>query len=151
VDRGIIQEHGPWADALGMDHNRCVRIKRHVNVGNKFLAYSEFYLDHDRFGKILELPESSWDNVNLKGVLNTEFNAPTVYVQQRLRVQRFPEEIAKLLSVGNRTNGLFQEIVAFTYDNSPISYQMIYTPPTIHMLDLSAPDPTVRTIANTDR
>ena len=93
-----------------------------------------------RFGGIMDLPLSSLENVNMKKVLSQEFGAPTVYVQQRIRVEKFSDKICEFISMDGVTNGLFLEIVAHTFDSTPISYHMIYVPPTEHMLDLSAHD-----------
>jgi len=150
IDIKIKKEHGPWTGTLGSTPAGYVCIKRSFNVDNKFLAYSEFYLDSARFGRILDLPAEQIENVNLKQVLFEQFNTPTIFVRQRLRVQQFPEEIANLVSIKKKTYGMFLEIVAHTYDNIPISHHMIYIPPTEYMIDLSAHNLTTHTVANID-
>ena len=89
---------------------------------------------------MMDLPLSNLENVNLKKFLSQKFGAPTVYVEQRVRVEKFSDKICELMSMDGVTNGLFLEIVAHTFDNTPISYHMIYVPPTEHFLDLSAHD-----------
>lgn len=140
IDRDMIHDTGPWSNALGADPDGYVRIKRCFNVDRKFLSYSEFYLGATRFGGMMDLPLSSLESVNLKKVLNEKFGAPTVYVEQHLRVEQFSDEICEVVSVDKKTNGLFLEIVVHTFDSAPISYHMIYIPPTEYRLDLSAHD-----------
>ncbi len=140
IDRCLIHAAGPWSRALGADPNGYVRIQRSFDVDRRFLSYSEFFLGAGRFGGMMDLPLSGLENVNLKRVLSQKFGAPTVYVEQRVRVEKFSDNICEIMSMDGVTNGLFLEIVAHTFDSTPISSHMIYVPPTEHMLDLSAHD-----------
>ncbi len=140
IDRCLIHAAGPWSRALGADPNGYVRIQRSFDVDRRFLSYSEFFLSAGRFGGVMDLPLSSLENVNLKRVLSQKFGVPTVYVEQRVRVEKFSDKICEFMSMDGVTNGLFLEIVAHTFDSTPISHHMIYVPPTEHMLDLSAHD-----------
>lgn len=137
LKRDVVQGDGPWSTFLGADPEGYMHFARCFNVGSRFLCYSEFYLRASRFRKMLDLPISDLDSVNLKRILSEQFGTPTLYVSQRVRTQPLPRRICDIISVKRGSWGLFLEIVGHSFQNVPISYHAIWIPATKHLLDLT--------------
>lgn len=137
LGRDVVDGEGPWSTFLGADPEGYVHFARCFNVDSRFLCYSEFYLRANRFRKMLDLPLSDLDSVNLKRILSEQFGTPTLYVSQRVRTQPLPRRICDIISVKRSSWGLFLEIVGYSFQNVPISYHAIWSPATKHLLDLT--------------
>lgn len=137
IERSVIKESGPWATHLGADSNGFVRIKRSFSINEEFLCYGEFYLRSSRFGGFMRLPSKRMESVNLKRILAEEFGAPILYVVQRVRVDRLPGVACEIMGIREGRTGMCVQIVAYSYDDAPISFHWIYVPPTHYMLEFS--------------
>ena len=144
--RDLVAAEPPWEDALGFDPAGYVRIRRIVQIGDVLRCWSEMYLASGRFARILKLPLADLASVNLKQVLATQFNAPTLAIAQTVCVRTFPPTIRQALDVPPRSVGLLLQIVATSRRGEAISFQRIYVPPSDLELEIGA-ETTAVTIA----
>jgi DNA-binding GntR family transcriptional regulator len=106
------------------------------------------YLSATRFERLLKLRISDLESVNLKQLLNDEFNVPTLAVHQTAVLKIPAKEIGKHISVSSRTACLLLRIVATSRRRDPISFQRIYVPPVHYEMELSeTPFETARSLA----
>lgn len=120
---------------------KLIRIERAVNIGSRFNCYSELYLPFERFSGIMDLSHSELERVNLKDIMAEQFNAPTLRVNQHLRIDTLPERAAKTVDSPAGTKVLLLRVVGYTFDDEPISYQDIWIPETQYELNLPATGP----------
>lgn len=123
--------------ALGEDPKGFIEIERLVDIGGKFVCYSELYLPAGRFSRILELPITAIESVNLKKLFADEFGAPTISVDQSIRACQLEPDVAKLIGMPKRACGMMLEATAFTYGRAAISFQRIHIPQSDYPLDVS--------------
>jgi GntR family transcriptional regulator len=123
---------------LGEDRVGYVRISRVINIDDKFNCWSEMYLRASRFGRLLDLPMSDIEGVNLKQILSDEFNAPTLAISQTARVERPPADISKRLGLSSRAHCLVVRVLATSRHREPITFQKIVVPPVEYELELTA-------------
>jgi DNA-binding GntR family transcriptional regulator len=123
--------------ALGEDPKGFIEIERLVDIGGKFTCYSELYLPASRFSRILEIPITGIESVNLKKLFADEFGAPTISVEQSIRACQFEPDVAKLIGKPEHTCGMVLEATAFTYGRAAISFQRIHIPQSDSQLDVS--------------
>lgn len=137
VDRALITQDRLLEASLGGDAQGYVRIRRRINIGDKFFCWSEIFLGATRFRRLLRLPISDVESANLKQILNDKFNAPTLAVSQTGRIQGADNEICRQLGVPARTKCLLLQVVATSRRREPISFQRIYIPPVDYELELT--------------
>jgi GntR family transcriptional regulator len=123
--------------ALGEDPKGFIEIERLVDIGGKFACYSELYLPAGRFSRILEIPITNIESVNLKKLFADEFGAPTISVEQSIRACQLEPDVAKLIGMPKRACGMVLEATAFTYGRAAISFQRIHIPQSDYPLDVS--------------
>jgi GntR family transcriptional regulator len=123
---------------LGEDRVGYVKISRVINIDDKFNCWSEMYLRASRFGRLLDLPMSDLEGVNLKQILSNEFNAPTLAISQTARVERPPADILKKLGLSSRAHCLVVRVLATSRHRQPITFQKIVVPPVEYELELTA-------------
>jgi GntR family transcriptional regulator len=123
---------------LGEDRVGYVRISRVINIDDKFNCWSEMYLRASRFGRLLDLPMSDLEGVNLKQILSDEFNAPTLAISQTARVERPPADVSKKLGLSSRAHCLVVRVLATSRHREPITFQKIVVPPVEYELELTA-------------
>lgn len=123
--------------ALGSDPLGYIEIERLVDIGGKFSCHSEIWLPAARFSRILTLPVTAFDSVNLKKLFADEFGAPTISVEQFIRAGSLTAEIARLIDAPKRTGAMLLEVTAFSYGRAPISFQRIHIPASDYALDIS--------------
>lgn len=123
--------------ALGEDPKGFIEIERLVDIGGKFTCYSELYLPAGRFSRILEIPITAIESVNLKKLFADEFGAPTISVEQSVRACLLEPDVAKLIGMPKRACGMVLEATAFTYGRAAISFQRIHIPQSDYPLDVS--------------
>jgi len=123
---------------LGNDPAGFVQVTRRIDVDAKFCCLSRMYLRASRFRALMQLPAHAFENVNLKEIFVEQFQAPTTGVSQSVGVETFDSWLCEFLSVPPLTAGLVLRIEATTTDEAPLSYQEIFVPPTIYLLDVSS-------------
>jgi DNA-binding GntR family transcriptional regulator len=137
VERSIVKGEPFLVSALGEDPAGYVRITRLINIGGRFSCWSELFLGASRFRKLLKKPLSDVQSVNLKQILDREFSAPTMAVDQTAKLEVPSKNIAKALAVSAKTTCLLLQIVAISKRREPISFQKIYIPPVSYELELT--------------
>ena len=121
-----------------------VYIERAVNIGVRFVCYSQVYLPADKFERIMDQPVSGLEQVNLKDVLTREFHAPTLRMDQYLRIAAVPDRAREIMNMEPGTPAILLRVVGFSFEDQPISYQRIWIPETEYELDLPTTADAVR-------
>ena len=129
---------GPWRSALGEDPAGYVRIARIVSIGGRFRCWSEMHLPFARFGRLLEMPRRDIESVNLKRLLASHFNAPTLATAQTVLLHPFSAATAKAVGVDAGTPGLLLQIVGISRGGVPITFQRIHVPPSDCEMEIGA-------------
>lgn len=132
--------------SLDEDPKGFIEIERLVDIGGKFTCYSELYLPAGRFSRILEIPITAIESVNLKKLFADEFGAPTISVEQSIRACQLEPDVAKLIGQPKRACGMVLEATAFTYGRAAISFQRIHIPQSDCPLDVSPMPSAPRTL-----
>lgn len=135
IERRVIRRRGLWSEVLA-GATRFIRIRRRITVAEEFDCLSEFYIDGDRFAGVLDMPMSELHRVMIRTVLAERFNAPTIFVDQRVQATRFAPEVATLLKLEGEPFGLALEVRSYTRDRAPIAFQSIFIPPNVRKLQL---------------
>lgn len=123
--------------SLGEHPEGFVEIERLVDIGGKFVCYSQLYLPAGRFADILKVPTATIESVNLKKLLADQFSAPTISVEQSVRACMLDADVARLVGMPRRGCGMVLEVTAFTYGRAPLSFQRIHIPASDYPLDMS--------------
>jgi GntR family transcriptional regulator len=129
LDRRLVAADPFLVQHLGPDSEGYVRIRRLINIGDRFECWSDMHLPASRFKRMLTLKISRLESVNLKQLLSEEFGAPTVSVSQTARVIRPPAPVASKLRIDPSAHCLLLQIEARSRRADVISYQQIYVPP----------------------
>jgi GntR family transcriptional regulator len=137
IDRVVMPPPPYVAAALGRDPLGCVRIRRVINIDDRFSCWSEMFLPASRFGRLVDMPISDVESVNLKQLLNAEFAAPTLSVAQTARIDGAPAGVCERLGVARRTRFLLLRVTGFSRREQPISFQTIHVPPVNYDLELT--------------
>lgn len=136
IERSLVADSAPYRRALGEDSSGYVRVRRRFDIAGRFFCVSELSLPASRFQRLLELPESALEGVNLKTVLAESFNAPTLYADQTACVEVAPSRVATLLDVAPKTVVMVLRVLGFGFGERPITYQEVWIPPVRERLDL---------------
>ena len=137
VLRKRIAARGPWSDPLGQRGDNVLRIDRALNVDDRFVVFSRFFLNADLFGSMLERPLQELDHANFKSILDREFHLPITRLSQTLHTGTFPPEACRAMGLRARTSGTVLEIVASAGRIRNVYYQQLFLPATAHRLVVS--------------
>jgi DNA-binding GntR family transcriptional regulator len=138
ISRDLVPSKDPVRIRLGADPKGFVRIVRRIDVG-AFSCRSSMYLAATRFQRLLTLPAHAFENVNLKQIFESQFNAPTTGLVQTVRVESAKSRDAKFLNIRPDSSVLVLEILARTHGEQPLSLQRVIIPPSRYSLDVSQP------------
>jgi GntR family transcriptional regulator len=138
----LIGRHATTGDpvsrrALGADAAGFVEIERLIDIDGRFSCHSRFVLGATRFGRILELPRSAVEGVNLKAILAEEFGSPTLNTREWIRLTSLDADMAERLGAVSGSAALRLEILATTVGGAALSFQVIHVPMTTCPLDIS--------------
>jgi GntR family transcriptional regulator len=139
ISRGLAPGKDPVRNWLGADPKGFVRIIRRIQVGEAFSCRSSMYLAATRFQRLLTLPAHAFENVNLKQIFESQFNAPTTGLVQTVRVEPAKSRDAEFLKIKGDASVLVLEILARTHGEQPLSLQRVIIPPSGYSLDVSQP------------
>jgi GntR family transcriptional regulator len=142
ISRGLAPSKDPVRNWLGADPKGFVRIIRRIQVGEAFSCRSSMYLAATRFQRLLTLPAHAFENVNLKQIFQSQFNAPTTGLVQTVRIESAKSRDAKFLKIRPDSCVLVLEILAKTHGEQPLSLQRVIIPPSPYSLDVSQPSVT---------
>src|ERR1700751_224338 len=136
ISRDLVPSKDPVRIRLGADPKGFVRIVRRIDVG-AFSCRSSMYLAATRFQRLLTLPAHAFENVNLKQIFESQFNAPTTGLVQTVRVESAKSRDAEFLKIKADSCVLVLEILARTHGERPLSLQRVIIPPSRYSLDVS--------------
>jgi GntR family transcriptional regulator len=137
ISRDLAPSRDPVRKWLGIDPTGFVKIVRRITVGEAFSCRSSMYLGATRFQSLLTLPGHAFENVNLKQLFESQFNAPTVSLTQKVRMEPAKSSDAKFLKIRSDSWVLVLEILARTQAEQPLSLQRVIIPPSPYSLDVS--------------
>lgn len=136
--RGSVGSNGPWANVLGKNDLGYVRVTRVNNVDSRFLCWSDFYVRADRFVGLLDTELEEINTKGMKSLLEDRFQAPMVRVTKSVQCLPCPEEVAEVMGMDAGTTAMRLQIIGFTFNNVPITYQVLWTPQTDVPLDMGS-------------
>jgi GntR family transcriptional regulator len=139
IGRDLAPSRDPVHKSLGTDPNGFVRIVRRIDAGEAFSCHSSMYLAATRFQRLLTFPPHAFENVNLKQIFESQFNAPTTGLLQTVRVESAKSKDARFLKIKPDSCVLVLEILARTHGEQPLSLQRVVIPPSRYSLDVSQP------------
>jgi GntR family transcriptional regulator len=137
ISRDLAPSKDPVRKCLGADPSGFVKIVRRIEVAEAFSCRSSMYLGATRFQSLLTLPAHAFENVNLKQIFASQFNAPTTGITQSVRIEPVKSADAKFLKIRPDSWVLVLEIVARTQGEQPLSLQRVIIPPSPYSLDVS--------------
>ena len=143
LERRIVTD-GDVGPVFGDAAASLVYIERAVNIGVRFICYSQVFLPADKFARIMDQPVAELEQVNLKDVLTREFRAPTLRVDQNLRIGPVPDNAWEIMNVEPGAATMLLRAVGYTFEDQPISYQRIWIPETEYELNLPTTAEAVR-------
>lgn len=144
LDRQLVGDDGPWAQALGADPKGYVRLRRRLDIGGKFACSSLLYLGAGRFGRLLRMAAKRLTDANLKGLLEEEFSSPTLTSEGVAHVLPIGLEDARVIGVAPKSCGLQVDIVSRSFGGVAITFQRMVVPQTRYGLKLDFNPPLER-------
>ncbi|WP_082117039.1 GntR family transcriptional regulator [Sedimenticola thiotaurini] len=136
LDRHILEEQGPWTNAIESGTNPVVRIDRIFTVNNDCRIYSIFYAIASRFPELIELPVAALGGKNLKTFIARRYHVPVHKVKQKLRYVIPPAEVVEHGDCPAGFPATLFNVIAYGLNGEPMYYQDFYIPPTDYELDL---------------
>ncbi|MCZ6828015.1 MAG: GntR family transcriptional regulator [Gammaproteobacteria bacterium] len=133
VDR--VRDPGPWATFLGKD-SYFVRISREVDVNHEFRGVGQFFLRGSDFGSLMEYDLNEFEGVHLRSIIQQRFRKSTTRVIERVAAETFPDAICRWLEVPFYSQGLVCQILGYTYNDKPLSFQQLFVPPNVRPLEI---------------
>lgn len=127
-----------WADKLGSSVRNVVKVDRVFTVGEGFQCFSHFYIDCDRFPAFAEPEMLDFAGANFKALLYTRYNVSIHDLAQKLRCERFPDEVCRQLKLEEGAIGVVLEFLAMGAKGQPLYFQEAFVPPNSYRLRLDA-------------
>ena len=132
----IVTKDGPWRAALGDSESGYVHIQRLGCVDGHVLSISDFYLNADKFGDIMDASASQIETFGIRPLLADRFNAPTLSATKVARTRVLDSAMTKLFNELPGTISMVLEIIGQTFNGTPISYLELTVPDGNWRLDL---------------
>jgi GntR family transcriptional regulator len=132
-------EEGPWSLFLNRGSG-FLRIDRSFLVAGDFRVTGRLYLAAGRFRPLLDYNLTTFGKLHVRHVLQHRFNAPTLGVNQNIRVAQLDDEIASGLGVKHGTVGLEMEVFCHTFRDEPLFYQIFSIPPSHRWVNIRTPE-----------
>jgi GntR family transcriptional regulator len=127
--------------AIGGDPNGYVEITRLFDISGRLVCFGRLWLGARRFSRMLEFPAQRLEDVNLKDIFATEFDAPTVAVRERICATTLEPDVARHLGESANAPAMRLEVVAYTRGGTPFSFQEIFIPSSECPLDITPGNP----------
>lgn len=121
---------------FGDPDTALVYIERAVNIDVRFICFSQLYLPADKFARILDEPVTELERINLKDVLTREFHAPTLRMDQFLRIAPADEVVCEVMRIEPGAPTIVLRGIGYSFEDRPISFQRIWIPETEYELNL---------------
>lgn len=119
-----VRQAGPWSEFLKAD--AFIRIERMINVGGEFELFSEFFVPEDEFLALHNLKPQALERTSLREILREQFSLPTLRVDRRIQRDVFPAKVTSQLRLPSDTTGLVMELLGYTTNDKPLSYQRLF-------------------------
>ncbi|MDD2056654.1 GntR family transcriptional regulator [Pseudomonas sp. GD03860] len=127
-----------WADKLGSNVRNVVKVDRVFAVDELFHCFTHFYIDSDRFPAFAEAELLDFAGANFKALLFNRYHISIASLDQKLRCERFPDEVCQQLALEEGTVGAVLEFHAMGNNGRPLYYQEAFIPPNGYRLRLDA-------------
>jgi len=127
--RERLAKRPPWAAALGMDPRGYVVLDRTLDIGGRFCVASRMCLPASDFGRLMVMPRSAFDGVNLKKLLAEAFGILVHRVEQRLRIETPDVNLRAWLERPDLTSALAIRARGLRADGTPVYVQHLWAPP----------------------
>lgn len=137
LSRDLVRAEGDWSNHLGPSESGYIRVQRAVNVDSLLICHSDFYLSGDLFMGVMDMDPHEIESVGLKHVLKLRFGIPLVRVLKTSQLLPAPKEISNVIRVEPGQIAQRIEVRGFSYENRPVSYQVVWIPPTDIPMDIS--------------
>ncbi len=132
--------NGPWSTFL-RNANQFVKITRHIDINHEFGAIGQFYLNGAHCPGLLDEPLEYFDGVHLRDILHKRFNLSTARVNVQVRATGLPDNVCQWLKLENGTTGLECHILGFDITGRPLSFQHVFVPPNVSLLEIRESHP----------
>lgn len=126
---------GPWSAALN-GAARFVKITRHININHEFGAIGIFYLKSAKYAKLLHEPREYFDGVHLRNIIHQRFGMTTARVKVQVSARTLPDKICHWLSLKSAITGLGCQITGYDVTGEPVSFQHVFIPPNVPLLEI---------------
>lgn len=136
VDRRLVREPGPWADALGPDEKGYCELTRKLIVNTSFRCLSRLYARVSRFPRIMKLAQGKMLG-NMKKVLADEFDAPTLSLDQFILPCVFDDEVCSSLELDRGSAGMVVNAVGRSIGQEIITFQSLSVPAGGYFVEIS--------------
>lgn len=127
-----------WAGKLGSSVRNVVKVDRVFAVDEAFQCFSHFYIDSDRFPEFAKPELLEFAGANFKALLYNRYNISIHSLDQKLRCERFPDEVCQQLELEEGTVGTVLEFLAMSSSGRPLYFQEAFVPPNDYRLHLDA-------------
>ncbi len=126
---------GPWSAFL-KNAKHFAKITRHIDINHEFGAIGQFYLDYTHCPGLLDEPLEYFNGVHLRDILHKRFNLSTARVNVRVGATGLPDNVCQWLKLENGTGGLECHILGFDIAGNPLSFQHVFVPPGVSLLEI---------------
>lgn len=139
LNRELVGPNPELLSIFGLDPKGYVHLSRLVDVDGRFTCHSELFLPGSLFGKVLEMPESDFNDVNLKRLFAERLNIDPDIYSQKIRLAHPSDEIREILKLSSNAIGMEMEIIERAEGNIVTTQQKIFIPPSKYALDIRTP------------
>lgn len=129
----------PGPDALKGFDGRIFQIDRCIDVNGEFNVYSRFFASERDLAPLLKCSLRQLDGQNFKLKIAKEMHLPITSIQNNVRAQPIPNDVAATLDVKSGSVGLYVEATAMS-GKRPVYLQDFFIPPTQRLLLLNHQD-----------
>lgn len=140
LSRKRVKRRGRWSGYIDAADGQVLQIDRRLGIGGEFFVYSRLFMSATRFAGLLNKSVKEIEGANLKALIQREFRVPISHIGQRVRMDRFPEDVCKAITVSRGTVGMLMECVAMARSRVNVYYQELYIPPNTSRLVVSDSD-----------
>lgn len=129
IDRAQVTGQGPWTRYLGAASRDVMQLDRIIDVNREFRIFSRFYADRLLLMRLWDTPMRLLHGANFKQLITQECQLPITQLTHFVRIERFDNEVCRVLELKPKTDGLFMQAVAHTGRNLAVYYQEFFIPP----------------------
>lgn len=117
---------GPWRDPLGVE--QAVRFERLLRIDMEPPVYSEVFAPKACAEDLLDMPPEQLNGSSLHRQIEEKTGAPILRSRQFVHMAPLTPAACRHLMLAEETVGLIWDIVTFSSDGSPVTFQRIQLP-----------------------